>query len=90
MEYGRLPGLFQKHGFDVTHLGVVQRIARPNTTMWHWPNSFWQTFIPRLVENGFITAEDRTAFEKCWEEASNDPASFIQLPPVFDLIATKR
>jgi hypothetical protein len=25
---GRLPGLFQKHGFEVTHLDVIQRIAR--------------------------------------------------------------
>ncbi len=87
---GKLPGLLQRHGFEVTHLDVVQKIARPNTTMWHWPNSFWQTFIPKLVEGGFITADDQAAFHRCWDEASRDPASFIQLPPVFELIATKK
>jgi SAM-dependent methyltransferase len=86
---GRLPGLFLKHGFQIEHIDVVQRIARPGTSLWHWPNSFWQTFLPRLVETGFLTAEDREAFEKTWADASRDPASFCQLPPVFELIAVK-
>ena len=87
---GRLPGMFLKHGFDIQHLGVNQKVARPGDTMWHWPNSFWQTFVPKLVEMGFITAEDRAAFEATWAEASQDPASFIQMPPVFDLVVVKK
>jgi SAM-dependent methyltransferase len=86
---GRLPAMFLKHGFRIKHIDVVQRIARPGSPLWHWPNSFWQTFLPRLVEMGFITAQDRQAFESAWEEAGQDPASFIQLPPVFELIAIK-
>jgi ubiquinone/menaquinone biosynthesis C-methylase UbiE len=86
---GRLPGMFLDNGFTIEHIGVVQRIARPGSSLWHWPNSFWQTFLPRLVESGFITAEDRQAFEQTWEEASKDPASFVQLPPVYELIVVK-
>ncbi len=86
---GKLPGMFAKHGFEIEHLDVVQRIARPGTTLWHWPNSFWQTFVPRLVESGFITGEDMAAFNAAWEKASNDPASFVMLPPVFELIVRK-
>ena len=86
---GRLPGLFQKHGFRVEHLDVIQRVARPGSQMWHWPNSFWQTFVPKLVEGGFITAEDQAAFNQTWAEASRDPASFLQLPPVYELVAVK-
>lgn len=85
----KLPTMLVKHGFRVDHIDVVQRIARPGSTMWHWPNSFWRTFVPRLVEMGFITADDHAAFDKAWEEAGNDPASFIQLPPVYELVATK-
>jgi ubiquinone/menaquinone biosynthesis C-methylase UbiE len=85
----RLPGLFLKHGFRLQHLDVVQRIARPGSSLWHWPNTFWQTFLPRLVETGFITQVDRDAFERTWSEATQDPATFIQLPPVFELIAVK-
>lgn len=86
---GKLPGMFVKHGFRIDHLDVVQRIARPGTTMWHWPNAFWRTFVPRLAENGFITAEDRKAFDEAWDQASRDPASFIQLPPVYELVVTR-
>lgn len=86
---GRLPGLFVKNGFRILDLQVVQRLARPGDMMWHWPNSFWQTFLPKLVETGFITAHDREAFEAAWDEASKDPASFCQLPPVFELIVER-
>ena len=86
---GKLPGMFVKHGFTIEHLDVTQRIARPGSTLWHWPNSFWQTFVPKLVESGFITSEDMTAFEATWAKASADPAAFIQLPPVFELVVRK-
>ncbi|MBS0198756.1 MAG: methyltransferase domain-containing protein [Planctomycetes bacterium] len=86
---GKLPGMFLKNGFRIEHLDVVQRMARPGSSLWHWPNSFWQTFVPKLVETGFITGEDMMAFNKAWEEASADPGAFIQLPPVFELVAIK-
>ncbi len=87
---GKLPEIFLKHGFTIDHLDVVQRIARPGTTLWHWPNSFWKSFTPRLVENHFITPEDKDAFDRAWAEASVNPAAFIQLPPVFELVVTRQ
>jgi len=86
---GKLPAMFIKHGFVIEHMDVVQRIARPGSTLWNWPNSFWQTFTPKLVENHFITAEDKVAFDQVWDEASKDPATFIQLPPVHELVVRK-
>jgi ubiquinone/menaquinone biosynthesis C-methylase UbiE len=86
----KLPALFLKHGFDIQSIEVVQRIARPGTTLWSWPNSFWQTFVPKLVENGFISAEDHAAFNEAWARGGADPAAFIQLPPVFELIAVRK
>jgi ubiquinone/menaquinone biosynthesis C-methylase UbiE len=85
----KLPGMLIARGYEIRHLDVVQRIARPGTTMWHWPNSFWSTFVPKLVEMGFLTKDEFAAFEKCWAEASRDPACFIQLPPVYELVAVK-
>lgn len=85
----KLPGMFAQAGFRIDHLDIVQRIARPGTTLWHWPNSFWKTFVPRLVATGFITEQDRIAFDAAWAHAGTDPASFIQLPPVYELIVTR-
>jgi SAM-dependent methyltransferase len=87
---GRLPGLFRKHGLELTHLSVNERIARPGSTIWAWPDTFWASFLPRLVEMGHLTTEERKAFEACWSEACDDPDSFMLLPPVFDVLAVKR
>lgn len=87
---GTLPSLFVRNGFEIADLSVTQKIARPGSTMWHWPNSFWKTFVPRLVESGFISAEDQSAFEQVWDEASRDPGSFVQMPPVYELVVVKK
>jgi ubiquinone/menaquinone biosynthesis C-methylase UbiE len=86
----RLPGLLRKHGFEVTHLAVNQRVATPDSTMWAWPDSFWRNFLPRLTEMSYITAEEAREFEAAWIEASGDPDCFIMLPPLWDIIAEKQ
>lgn len=87
---GRLPAMLSRHGFTVESIECHQRVARPNSTIWHWPDSFWATFVPRLVQMGLITQADQQAFGMAWSEASADPDSFMQLPPVFDVIAVKK
>lgn len=84
-----LPAMLRQHGFRVDHLAVNQRIARPGSTLWAWPDSFWQSFIPRLVDKGFLSPQERDAFFAVWSRASNDPDCFMHLPPLFDLVATK-
>lgn len=84
---GLLPGLLRKHGFQIRHMEVVQRIARPGTQMWHWPSTFFATYVPKLVESGHLSATDLREFQQLWARASQDPACFVQLPSVFELIA---
>jgi ubiquinone/menaquinone biosynthesis C-methylase UbiE len=86
---GRLPKLLREHGFRVEHMDVHQRMARPGTTLWHWPDSFFRNFVPKLTEQGFISAAEQAAFEQAWAAASNDPDCFVMTPPVFDLIAVR-
>lgn len=86
---GRLPSMLREHGFRVAHLDVHQRLARPGSPLWHWPDSFFRNFIPKLAQQGFITPADQAAFEQSWAAASNNPDSFILTPPVFDLIAVR-
>jgi ubiquinone/menaquinone biosynthesis C-methylase UbiE len=86
---GRLPRILRKSGFKVTHLDVDQRLARPGTTPWHWPDSFWKSFLPRLVALGHLTPAERAEFERVWVEASEDPDVFMMLPPVFEVVAVR-
>lgn len=87
---GRLPGMLRAHGFEVSYLNVNPRLARPGDTMWHWPDSFWSSFVPRLVKLGFITEEDKREFFDHWRKISSDPDAFMQLPLVYDIVATKK
>lgn len=91
----RIPTLCRKHGLEVKHLSVNDRLARPpaanmGTTIWAWPDSFFRNFVPRLVEMGHLTSDDAAAFHEAWAEASRNPDAFMFLPPVFDLIAIKQ
>lgn len=85
-----MPALCRRHGMDVTYIGGGPRVARPGSTLWHWPDVFWRIFLPRLEEMGYITSGERTAFLEVWKRASESPDSFMLLPPVVELIAVKR
>ncbi len=87
---GRIPGLLRKHGLEVVHFSVNQRIATPDSSIWAWPDSFWRSFVPRLVEMEYISREEANAFDAAWLRASTDPETFMMLPPVWDLVAEKR
>lgn len=92
----RLPGLFAEHGFDVTHFDVIQRAARSpaahggGDTMWHWADTFFRTFTPKLVEQGFLTQAECDACLSTWDQACRNPAAFVLLPSVFEIIAVRR
>jgi SAM-dependent methyltransferase len=86
----RLPALVRQHGLELEYMGVNQRVAQPGHTVWAWPDTFFSNYVPRLEQMGYITREERSAFEAAWSEASGDPDCFMQLPPLYDLIAVKR
>lgn len=86
---GRLPAMLRGVGMRVEHLELDRRLAFPGTTMWAWPDSFWASFVPRLVSGGFLSESDARAFDAAWAEASRDPDRFMVLPPVFTLIAAR-
>ncbi len=87
---GRLPGMLNRGGFEVTHLSVNQRVARPHDQIWHWPDSFWNVYVPRLVQSGHLSQEHAEAFFGVWREASQSRDVFMFLPPVIDLIAVRK
>lgn len=87
---GKLPRMAHDAGLTLDHIARVDiETPRPGSTMWNWPDSFWPVFIPRLVELGFITADQHAEFREDWKRLSNDPAAFMHLPPVYEMIATK-
>ena len=86
---GKVPAALRRAGFRVTCFESTQRIAFPGSPLWAWPDSFWPSIIPRVVESGHLSQPDADAFFRLWREASQDPDRFIAVPPVYDAIAIK-
>ncbi|MBL0926252.1 MAG: methyltransferase domain-containing protein [Phycisphaerales bacterium] len=96
---GRLPGFCREAGLDVTRLHLHHRLAQPpaaagansdNLSMWAWPDTWWRTYVPKLIAMGAITQADADAFFAHWNAAAANPSAFAVCPPVYELIATKR
>lgn len=85
----RIPAMLRKHGFKVEHMESRERVARPGSSLWHWPETFFRNYVPKLVTGGFITVDDMAAFKEEWARASADPDSFMLTPTVFDVLASK-
>ncbi len=86
----KLPALLEKNGLEIKEIRPLHRVARPHSQFWTWPTIFINTYAPKLVEEGELTAEEHKALVRDWEARSNDPAAFFCSPPMADFIAVKK
>ncbi len=86
----RLPEMLTANGIEVTHINPIIRIARPGTAFWKWPESFFVSYMPTLVEMGLITEKDRQLFLQDWRERSANPEAFFTTPVNIEIIGRKR
>lgn len=87
---GRMPAMLDDAGFDLAHLDVQQRIARPGDAMMGWPDTFWASVVPRLVSGGYLTQTQADDFRGLWSVVRDDPRRFVVPPPVYELVAVRR
>jgi ubiquinone/menaquinone biosynthesis C-methylase UbiE len=86
----RLPGMLERHGMKVTELRALVRVARPGTMLWNWPRTFFSLFVPKLVENGFLSAAEQREWLADWDEHERTPGAFFQTPPMVEIIAERQ
>lgn len=84
-----LPHLLETCGFRVKLLEPVAKFARPADPLWQWPESFYQSFLPRLEKGGYLSGEQVRAFFSDWEHAKENPGAFFVAPTVINIIAEK-
>ncbi len=86
---GRLPAIMSACGLTVESITPLQRVARSRDPLWQWPTTFFANFIPRLVEQGLVSAEDWRAMERAWDERSRDENAFFWTPSMVEIIARR-
>ena len=86
----KLPLALEKLGFDVIEIEPIARVSRPHEPLWQWPETFFHSFIPRLVQTGYLTTYDQTEFFAVWEDLKKTKGAFCVAPTVVNIIAKKR
>jgi len=84
-----VPSMMARCGLAVTDVKPVVCFAKPGSALWNWPGAFFRNYLPSLVEGGFLTPEEKNAFEVDWEERSRDPTTFLCTPPMLEVIGVK-
>lgn len=85
----RLPMALEKNGFKVLEIEPIARVCRPNEPLWQWPESFFYSFLPRLVQGGYLTADEQKEFFRTWEALKTTQGAFCVAPTVVNIIAKK-
>ncbi len=85
-----LPTWMDEAGLEVMEIRPLQRVGRPGDPLWQWPTSYFASFLPRLVETGFMTNAEHDLVLTEWRELGEKPGAFFFTPPQLEIIAVKR
>ncbi len=86
---GRLPRLLAEVGLRVTHLAQHARVARGSDSMFAWPDTWWRTYAPKLVDMGLLEPTDCQALIADLDAIRGSETDYIVVPPVFEIVAEK-
>jgi SAM-dependent methyltransferase len=84
----RLPALFAEHGLQLDDVRAHVRVARGSDSMFAWPDTWWRTFGPKLVEMGELRQQDCDELLADLERIAAGEG-FLQCPPVYEFLATR-
>ena len=85
----RLPAIFARHGLHLDHVRAHVRVARGGESMFAWPDTWWRTFAPKLVAMGELEQADCDELLADLDRVGAGEG-FLQCPPVYEFVATRR
>lgn len=83
-----LPCWLADEGFAVEVRPIIDAVP-PSSFVWHWPASFVESGSARLVELGYLGADEADDVRRELAEATADPNALMVTPLVFELIARR-
>ncbi len=85
----KLPMILESNGFEVLEIEPISRVCRPTEPLWNWPDSFFKSFLPKLVEGKYLQEVERVEFLKVWDDLKNIKGAFCLAPTVVNIISRK-
>jgi SAM-dependent methyltransferase len=86
----RVPRMMHDAGLEVVSITPIGRIARPADALWQWPRTFFDNYLPHLVQTGYLAEDERQAFDAVWAERTADPGAFLASPPMVEVVGVRR
>jgi SAM-dependent methyltransferase len=84
-----LPAMLRQAGLRIIHSVPHVFAVSPRDFKWHWPASFIESNLARLLHLGRITAEWNDSVRKEVREAFNDDSTLMITPMVLEIIARR-
>lgn len=90
IDIGRqLPAMLNQIGMKVTSFRPMMKIATVNNGVWQWPKTFFQSYFPRLVSQGYLTSEEVNDALRELKELEKVEGSTIGTCLMVEIIAEK-
>ena len=90
IDIGRnLPVYFQEAGFEIMSTRPMTKMATPKEFTWQWPKSFFNIYLPKLVEAGYLTSKEVEDALKEFDELDDTPGATIFTPTMREVIVKK-
>jgi SAM-dependent methyltransferase len=84
-----LPALLAANGFFIRSAIPHIFCLRPSDYMWHWPATFIEIYLPRLIEMGRIDQKFADGLRADLARAEASPNSLMITPLVLEIVAEK-
>ena len=90
IDIGRnLPVYFKEAGFEIVSTRPMTKMATPKQFTWQWPKSFFNIYLPKLVEAGYLSSQEVAAALREFNELDDKPGATIFTPTMREVIARK-
>lgn len=90
IDIGRyLPAILERIGMKVTGFRPMMKIATIKNGVWQWPKTFFQSYFPRLVPQGYLTHKEVDRALLDLEELEQEAGATICTCLMIEIIAEK-
>ncbi len=79
----------RRNGLDIVNVDHVSRLGRPGTETWQWFTVWVESFVPRMVDNHYISRQDADQFLEYFAKLNESPDSLFFAPPVIQIVGRK-
>jgi len=85
----RLPAMLSKAGLELLQIRPLSKCVAFNSIEWQWPRTFFNIYLPKLGEMGYLTKNEVALAFSDFDELEKIEGASILCPHMLEVIAVK-